>query len=125
MSNSPAAGNTATGDTSNVPVTAARAFSTTDIPQKIGDIAITPGNLHLWPVGFDRTCEALGLSHRFVLTRSTACQQYITAEAKTSDDAQEQVWMQAHGPWREKLEQASGRLLLRLLGVLTPFGLLC
>ena len=111
MSNSPAAGNTATGDTSNVPVTAARAFSTTDIPQKIGDIAITPGNLHLWPVGFDRTCEALGLFHRFVITRSTTCQQYITAEAKASDDAQEQVWMHAHGPWREKLEQAVYNLI--------------
>lgn len=39
------------------------------------------------------------------------CQQYIPPEAKTSDDAQEQVWMHAHGPWREKLEQAVYNLI--------------
>ena len=94
-----------------MPVTAARAFSTQDIPQTIAGITIKPGSLHLWPVGFDRTFEALGLSHRFVLTRSAACQQYIPPEAKTSDDAQEQVWMHAHGPWREKLEQAVYNLI--------------
>ena len=143
MSDSPAAGNSTTVDTSHVPVTAARAFSTQDIPQTLADISIKPGSLHLWPVVFDRICEALGLTYRFVLTRSDECQKYIPTEAKTSDDAQEQVWMQAHGPWREKLEQAvsissrtpgnpslkltfsSGKLLPRLLDVPTLFGLLC
>ena len=61
----------------------------------------------MWPIVFTRIMQLLGRSYRFVVTRSTAAQKYISASDVAADDAAEALWMKTYGELnRDRLEHA-------------------
>ena len=83
-----------------------RTWTAADIPTKI-DVTVTLEALHMWPIVFTRIMQLLGRSYRFVVTRSTEAQKYLSASDVAADDATEALWMKTYGELnRDRLEHA-------------------
>ena len=83
-----------------------RTWTATDIPAKI-DVTVTLEALHMWPIVFTRIMQLLGRSYRFVVTRSTEAQKYLSASDVAADVATEALWMTTYSELnRDRLEHA-------------------